>query len=120
ASLKTRGDATPMPDQPSMVLDPTVSYTAGRPVSVSTTGMLAYFSSPSINTVAEWYDAAGHQIGTLEIPAGHYEHVDISPDGTRAIFVKSTSPSESALWLVDLSNGSGVPVTSAPGRNDSP
>jgi Tol biopolymer transport system component len=120
ASLKTRGDATPMPDEPSMVLDPTVSYTAGRPVSVSTTGMLAYFSSPSINTVAEWYDAAGHQIGTLEIPAGHYEHVDISPDGTRAIFVKSTSPSESALWLVDLSNGSAVPVTSAPGRNDSP
>jgi len=119
-ALKLTGDPMPMEDEPSMVLDPSVSFTAGRPVSVSATGLLAYFSSPSINSVAEWYDAAGHQVGTLDIPRGHYENVVISPDGTHAVMVKSTSPSESALWLIDLNLGSAVPLSSGPGRNDSP
>ena len=119
-SLKLTGDPIPMEDEPSMVLDPTVSYTAGRPVSVSATGSLAYFSTPSLNTVAEWFDATGHPLGPVAIPQGHYEHLNISPDGTHAVFVKSNSPSESTLWLVDLGRGSAVPLSSGAGRNDSP
>ena len=120
ASLTLQGDGTPMQDEPSMQLEPTLSYTAAAPVSVSKNGTLGYFSASSNNTAAEWYDAAGHEIGALDIPDGHYDQAVISPDGRKAVFVKSTSPSESALWLVDLNSGSAVPLTSAPGRNDDP
>ena len=68
SSLKLTGDPIPMEDEPSMVLDPALSFTAGRPVSTSTTGALAYYSSPSLNTVAEWYDAQGRPNGTVDIP----------------------------------------------------
>ena len=120
ASLKLTGDPIQMEDEPSMVLDPALSFTSGRPVSVSATGALAYYSSPSPNTVAEWYDAQGRPAGTLDIPAGHYDQISISPDGSHAIFVKSISPSESSLWLVDLTRGSALPLSSGKGRNDSP
>ena len=120
ASLALRGDPIQLEDEPSMVLDPSLSFTAARPVSVSTNGTLAYYSSPSLNTVAEWYDDQGRPAGTLDIPQGHYEHVTISPDGSHAVFVKSISPSESSLWLVDLTRGSAVPLSSGKGRNDSP
>jgi serine/threonine protein kinase/Tol biopolymer transport system component len=120
ASLKLTGDPIQMEDEPSMVLDPALSFTSGRPVSVSATGALAYYSSPSLNTVAEWYDAEGRPVGTLDLPQGHYEHVTMSPDGSHAVFVKSISPSESSLWLVDLTRGSAVPLSSGKGRNDSP
>ena len=119
-SLTLTGDPIQMEDEPSMVLDPAISFTSGRPISVSATGALAYYSSPSANTVAEWYDAEGRPAGTLDLPQGHYEHVTISPDGSRAVFVKSISPSESSLWLVDLTRGSAVPLSSGKGRNDSP
>ncbi len=56
----------------------------------------------------------------MNLPPGHYETVSISPDGTHAVFVRSTSPSESALWLVDLARGSASPLSSGRGRNDTP
>jgi serine/threonine protein kinase/Tol biopolymer transport system component len=120
ASLSVRGDPISLDDEPSAIMDPAISFTAGRPTSVSDTGSLAYYSAPSTNTVPGWYDALGRQLGTLDLPAGHYDHVEISPDGTHAAFVRSVSPSESALWLVDLVRGSAVPLSSGKGRNDSP
>jgi Tol biopolymer transport system component len=73
-----------------------------------------------VNTVATWFSASGVQTGTLNVPAGHYESAAISPDGMRAVMVKSTSPSVSSLWLVDLARGGAVPLSTGPGRNDSP
>ena len=118
---KTRtlsGDPIPLGDEPTSILDPALSYTAGRAISISTTGSLAYYSSPSVNTIGTWYDASGRPVGTLNLPPGHYETVTISPDGTRAIFVRSTSPSESTLWLIDLKQGGARPISSSHGRND--
>ncbi len=37
------------------------------------TGALAYFSAPSTNTIASWYDTAGALLGELALPPGHYE-----------------------------------------------
>ncbi len=74
-----------------------LSFTAGRPTSISRTGALAYYSAPSINTTAEWYDAVGRRTGTLTLPAGHYESLSISPDGTHAVMVQSTSPSDRSV-----------------------
>jgi Tol biopolymer transport system component len=119
-TLKITGDPIPLEDEPASVLDPSISYTAGWSVSVSTTGALAYYSAPSVNTVATWFTAGGVPTGSLNVPAGHYESAAISPDGTRAVLVKSTSPSESSLWLVDLARGGAVPFSTGPGRNDSP
>ena len=112
------GDPISMPDEPTSILDPATSFTAGNSTSVSLTGALAYFSAPSTNTTAAWYDASGRQTGTLSLPPGHYETASISPDGTRAVLVKSTSPSESALWLVDLTRGSASLLSTGRGRND--
>ena len=119
-TLKTSGDPIPLADEPSSILDPAISFTAGRSTSISNNGSLAYFSSPSLNTTATWYDMNGQSTGMLNLPPGHYETATISPDGTQAVLVRSTSPSESALWLVDLTRGSASPLSSGPGRNDTP
>jgi Tol biopolymer transport system component len=119
-AVKITGDPVVLEDEPSSILDPATSYTAGRSVSVSASGSLAYYSAPSVNTTLTWYDAGGAQTGTLGVPPGHYETISISPDGTRGVVVRSTSPSESSLWLVDMSRGSAVPLSTGRGRNDSP
>jgi Tol biopolymer transport system component len=119
-TMKVTGDPVTLEDEPSSILDPALSYTAGPGVSVSAAGTLAYYSAPSTNTIATWYDASGAPAGVLNVPPGHYESVTISPDGTRGVFVRSASPSESSLWLADLSRGGAVALSSGRGRNDSP
>ena len=116
----TTGDPVVLDDEPSAVLDPQLSFTAGRPASISRAGSLAYYSAPSLNTVAEWFDTSGLKTGTLDVPAGHYDAVRIAPDGGSAVFVRSTSASESALWLVDLAHGGASPLSSDLGRSDTP
>ena len=119
-AMKTTGAPMTLPDEPSSILDAVNSFTAGSITSVSKTGTLAYFSAASENTVAVWYEADGRRAGNLDLPSGHYDTVNISPDGARAIVARSVSPSESSLWLVDLTRGSVSPFSSGPGRNDSP
>ncbi len=114
------GDPVPLEDEPTNILNPATSFTAGRATSISRTGSLAYFSLPSVNTAATWYDANGQSTGTLNLPLGQYEAAAISPDGAHAVVVRSTSPSESALWLVDLARGSASPLSTGRGRNDAP
>ncbi len=118
--LKLTGDPVSLDDEPTSILDPARSFTAGRPTSPSRSGSLAYFSAPSTNTTAVWLDATGKMTGTLSLPPGHYETATISPDGTHAVLVRSISPSESTLWLVDLVRGSAAPLSSGRGRNDEP
>jgi eukaryotic-like serine/threonine-protein kinase len=117
---KVTGEPVTLGDEPSMILDPSTSWTAGHSVSVSNTGSLAYYSASSQNTVATWYDVNGTPAGTLMLPPGHYESIAISPDGAHGALVRSTSPSESDLWLVDLSRGGATPLSSGRGRNDNP
>jgi hypothetical protein len=119
-ALRITGDPVMLEDEPAVILNPTTAFTAGRSVSVSRTTSLAYYSSPSMNTTATWHDAAGVATGTINVPAGHYETIHISPDGTRAAMVKSTAPSESSLWLVDLARGGVTPLSAGKGRNDTP
>jgi serine/threonine protein kinase len=118
--MKITGEPVMLEDEPAAIMEPLTSFTAGRSVSVSARGALAYYSAPSMNTVARWFDAAGATLGTLPAPQGHYETVSISPDGSRGVLVKSTSPSESSLWLIDLQRGGTSPLSAGAGRNDSP
>ena len=119
-SLKTTGDPVLLDDEPSCIMEPRDSWTAGRSVSISSTGSLAYYSAPSPNTTVEWYDTTGRTLGTVDVPAGHYDTVAVSPDGTHAAMVRSMSPSESTIWLVDLVRGGALPLSSGRGRNDRP
>jgi Tol biopolymer transport system component len=119
-TLKVTGEAVSLDDEPTSILDPATSFTAGHSASVSLSGSLAYFSSPSVNTTATWIDAAGKTTGTIKLPEGQYAALSISPGGTHAVFVRSTSVTESSLWLVDLTHGGAVPLSSGRGRNDSP
>jgi len=119
-ALKITGDPIALDDAPTSILDPATSYTAGRPVYVSPSGSLVYFSSPSSNTTPVWIDPSGLVTGALSVPPGHYESAAISPDGTHAVLVQSASPSESSLWLIDLARGGASPLSTGRGRNDSP
>jgi serine/threonine protein kinase/sugar lactone lactonase YvrE len=119
-TLKVTGDPIQLEDEPAAILDPTISYTAGRSVSVSDTGTVAYYSEPSNRTLATWFDTSGAQLGTVNLPPAHYDSLRISPDGTKAAAVRSTSASESGLWLVDLARGTVVPFSAGRGRNDAP
>ncbi len=117
--LKVTGAAVRLEDEPSSILSTTVAWTAGH--SLHAAGdTLAYYSTPSKSTVLTWFDANGVATGTLNVPPGYWEAIAISPDGSRAVMVKSVSPSESSLWLVDLVRGAVSPLSTQPGRNDAP
>jgi serine/threonine protein kinase/Tol biopolymer transport system component len=119
-TLKTTGEAVSLADEPSVILDPQVSYTAGHMTSVSSTGAMAYFSGASSKTKAVWLDATGTIVATLPIKPDSYSSLRLSPDGTQAVVVKSISASESSLWLVDIARGSTIAFSTGGGRNETP
>jgi Tol biopolymer transport system component len=87
---------------------------------VSSSGTLAYFTASSVLTKAVWLDAAGKPAGAVDLPPGRYGDVRVSPDGTRAVFVRNTSGTESRLWLADLQRNQASPLSAARGLNASP
>jgi Tol biopolymer transport system component len=119
-TLKTTGQPVPLVDEPSVLFDPSRSYTAGRITSVSSTGALAYYSGPIMKTHPVWLDSTGQTTGTLPVKPGYYSTVRVSPDATQAVFVQSTSPTESTMWLIDLQRASASLLASGGGRNDTP
>jgi len=118
--VKTTGDAVLLADEPTVILDPQLSYTAGPVTSASATGAMAYYSGSSSKTKLAWLDATGKITGTLPVKPGNYSAVRISPDGSQAVLVKSISVTESSLWLVDLVRGTTTALSSGGGRNDAP
>ena len=117
--LKVTGTAVRLEDEPASILSPTISWTAGH--SLHAAGdTLAYYSAPSNNNTLTWYDTNGVATGTLNVAPGHWEAIEPSRDGSRGVMVKSVSPSESSLWLVDLLRGALSPFSTMPGRNDAP
>jgi len=119
-ALKVTGEAVPLDDEPTSILDPLSSFTAGFRTSVSATGSFAYFSAPAINTTATWISEAGRANGTVALPESQYSGLSISPDGARAALVRSVSATEQTLWLADLAHGGASPLSSGRGLNNSP
>ena len=93
---------------------------AGRRISASDTGSLAYYLPPVADTTVQWMDHQAKVTGPVAIPAGRYAQVAIAPDGTRAVLVRLDSATESTLWLTDLERGTAVPLSSGGGRNSTP
>jgi Tol biopolymer transport system component/predicted Ser/Thr protein kinase len=119
-TLKTTGDPVPLADEPSVLLDPQNNYTAARLTSVSSTGALVYYSGVSAKNKTVWLDAIGRVTGTLALKPESYSTVRISPDGTQAVFVRSVSPTDSSLWLIDVARASSSLFSSGGGRNEAP
>ena len=119
-TLKTTGEAQPLGDEPTAILDANVSYTAAFTTSVSKTGALGYFSAHAPDVRLVWLDGTGRAEGSVPIQPGHYLSVRLSPDGEQAALVRSISPTESTLILLDVKRGSTTVLSSGGGHNEIP
>jgi len=119
-AFKLSGDPLQLPDQPTTVFDPTISYTAGKLVSISRAGAIAYFSAPPVKSSATTFDLAGHVKGKVSLGDAQFSAFEISPDGAHAVAVRSVSANESSLWLIDMVHGGATPLSAGAGRNDTP
>ena len=119
-TFKTSGDPISLGDQPTLVTDPAISFTAGHAVTAATDGTLAFYSAPPVNTAARWVDTQGRVAGSVGIPPGQYTDLSIGPDGSQAVLIRSVSTTESSVWLADLARGNASQLSSGGGRNDAP
>ena len=118
-ALRLTGEAVSLGDEPG-VAPGAAAYEAGRRVSASDTGSLAYYLPPVADTSVQWMDYQAKVTGQIALPAGRYAQVAIAPGGTRAVIVRLDSATASTLWLIDLERGTAVPLSSGGGRNMSP
>ena len=118
-TLRLTGEPISLGDEPGVAPGP-AAYDAGRRVSASTTGALAYYLEPSVPTTLQWIDKAGKTIGSVSVPAARYAFVAIAPDGRHAALVRQDSSTTSSVWAVDLTRAGAVPVSTGGGRNTSP
>jgi Tol biopolymer transport system component len=54
-------------------------YSAGRAVSASTTGAIAFLADRLPATKLVWFDRSGRQVGTLVVPDGRYQELRPHP-----------------------------------------
>ncbi len=118
-TLRVSGEAMSLGDQPAVAPGP-AAYDAGRRVSASASGSLAYFLQPVANTTVQWMDQTGKTTGSVNVPSGRYSEVAIAPDSTKAVLVRSDSSTSSSLWLVDLMRAGAIPLSMGGITNPSP
>jgi Tol biopolymer transport system component len=111
-ALRVLGEPTAIGDAPSAT---GASYASGRPVSVSTTGVLAYLGDRQPNTRLAWLDRTGREVGTLAVPDGRYVEIAFAPDGRHASLMRLASPNNSDIWIADVTHGGATRFTSLPG-----
>jgi Tol biopolymer transport system component len=109
-ALRTTGEAMSLGDEPGVAPGP-AAYDGGRRVSASASGSLAYVPNPAVDTNVQWIDQTGKLQEILNVPAGRYTTVAISPDNARAVLVRRDSAMSSRLWLADLTRASAVPLS---------
>jgi Tol biopolymer transport system component len=118
AALQLQGEPVSLGDQPGVAPAP-ATYEAGPYVSASANGTLAYYLPIPAATSVQWMNAEGRALATLDLPAGRYTGLALSPDDTRAVLVRAEPGIGSSLWLVDLPRAGVVPLVTE-GRNTSP
>ncbi len=108
-TLQLRGDPVSLGDQPAVNPGP-AAYDAGRRVSASATGSLAYYLDVPANTNVQWMDETGKVTSTVSAPPGRYTEVAVAPDGRKAVLARGDSQTSRSLWLLDLTRASAVPL----------
>ena len=71
-SQKISGEPIAIGDAPSSL---GALYSAGRAVSVSTTGTMAYLGDRLPDTKLVWFDRSGRETGALAVPDGRYQEI---------------------------------------------
>ncbi len=118
ASLSTRGEAVAVAERVGKLFS-SITFT------VSDTGTLVYRSAGAAQTRLLWVNRAG-QTQVEGAPAGVYEDMSLSPDGTRVAFARP-GQADTDVWLTDLDRRitsrftfrppmNNVPIWSADGR----
>ena len=116
--LELSGEPLAIGDLPAQVGN---NYTAGRALSASGTGVLAYLDAARQNSKMVWLDSAsGKEVGGVAVPPGFYGDVRIAPDGRHAAVVRHVSATEADIWIVDLERGGAVRFTNGPAGNTRP
>ena len=95
------------------------TYIGGPAVTAGRRGAFAYFRPEDVTTRLVWGPPAGPRV-PLPFPPGAYGFVLPSPSGEQAVVSKSTSPTESDLWLIDLHRMIETRFTFDPGAADRP
>jgi len=108
-TLTLGGAITSLGDEPG-VAPGTAAYDAGRRVSASTSGSLAFIPDPAVNTALEWRDLSGKVVSTLPVPAARYVAGSMAPDQSRAALVRKESGAPPSVWVVDLARSTAAPV----------
>jgi serine/threonine protein kinase/Tol biopolymer transport system component len=110
------GEAFALPDEPGGLTDVATTYTAGHVATASVGGTLTYYSEPLVDSKLVYMDLGGTIAPAPDLPKARYSFVSAAPDGTRAVVVRQTTRTESALWLVDLVRGGATPLPTARGQ----
>jgi serine/threonine protein kinase len=109
--------------------DPGSQRTAGEPVKVVDTvdyeppgqaaftvagDLLVYRARPDPPTaVMAWVDRAGRDVAMVDMPAGSFRSMSITPDDRMASIDRRDAQGLSSVWLVDLAQGGTEQVPSA-------
>jgi len=112
ASLSTRGEAI-------VVAESVGRFFSNITFTVSDTGTLVYRSAGAAQTRLLWVNRAG-QIQVEGAPAGIYEQMSLSPDGTRAAFARAGQATDTHVWLTDLDRRITSRFTFQPPMNNVP
>jgi serine/threonine protein kinase/Tol biopolymer transport system component len=104
------GDPSPVAEQIAIV-----GAAAGRAVSVSGSGVLAYRTGANLTQgQLAWFDRAGRRLGTLGEPAD-YTNPALSRDGTRvAVGRRDPKTSTRDIWLFEVERGTASRLTFDP------
>jgi eukaryotic-like serine/threonine-protein kinase len=82
------------------------------PVSVSNTGLLAYWDGTTVATALTWYDRTGATLAGLPVP-NDPANFEISPDGRRLMYQRRLAEG-GGIWLMDMDGVTSRLPVSAP------
>ena len=100
-------------------LAPSVAQLYGfNAVTVSPSGVIAYWSNGSRNNQLTWYDRSGRMLEPVGAPGTVWEPA-ISPDGRTVAYARSVGQ-RSDIWLWDVARKVERRLTVDPSRNDTP
>jgi Tol biopolymer transport system component len=113
-SRRLSGDPTALADEVAFDSGPSRALFA-----VSESGVLAYQTAASYNTLLAWFDRSGKRLGELASSESTFNPA-LSPDGTRVALSRSTDRGARNIWIYDLLRGTSSRLTFDPGVHTAP
>ena len=100
-AVQLRGEPFPVAEQVATIRGATLA-----PFSVSSTGVLAYWSAGQAGlTELVWFDRSGKRLGPFVGPPARYRNPRLSPDDKRVAVERLGDTGNGDIWLFDLARG---------------